>query len=262
MGAKSKHRRAFLSKHPICCFCAGERLAEEVDHVPSRVLFKSRQWPEGYEFPACTKCNRATRLDEQVIAMLSLIRSNSASPAEDAEIQERIRAVAHNHPDVLEEMKPRVSQLRQASRKYGIQPSKGETFMDLPMLSVRGPLVNGAVDNFSRKLACALFYKHTNAIVPAHASIAVRWYSNLQIDNDEIPRELADVLMEFPRLERARNNLQDQFFYRWGISDTKSMVAFLCFFRQSFAILAFVNCSISFPTAPEEAHILRPYTWA
>ena len=235
-------------------------MADEVDHVPSRVLFKDRQWPEGYEFTACTQCNRATRLDEQVIAMLSVIRSDVDSPVNADEVQERIRAVAHNHPDLLEEMKPTVSQLRQASRKYGIQPSKGETYLDLPMLSVRGPLLSRAVDNFTRELACALFYKHTETIAPAHATIAVRWYSNLQIENDEIPRELADVLVGFPKLERAKNNLQDQFFYRWAITDTKAMVAFLCFFRRSFAILAFVNSSVDLPTTPDlTSKIVQPF---
>ena len=131
MGAKSQHRRAFLSRHPKCCFCGGHRPAEEVDHVPSRVLFKDRHWPEGYEFPACARCNRATRLDEQVIAMLSLIHPDGHSPEERAEVQERIRAVAHNHPALLEEMKPSVSQLRQASRKYGIQPNQGQTYLEL-----------------------------------------------------------------------------------------------------------------------------------
>ena len=194
--------------------------------------------------------------------MLSLIHPDGHSPEERAEVQERIRAVAHNHPALLEEMKPSVSQLRQASRKYRIQPNQGQTYLDLPMLSVRGPLVGRAVENFTRKLGCALFYKHTESIVPARATITVRWYSNLQIENDEIPRDLAEVLLGFPKLERAKNDLQDQFFYRWGLSDTKTMAAFLCFFRHSFAILAFVNSSDELPTTPDEAHLLHPYAWA
>ena len=194
--------------------------------------------------------------------MLALVNTGSSLPVNSTDVQERIRAVAHNHPALVEEMQPTISQLRAAARRYGINPDPGQTHSDLPLLSVRGPLVNGAIDNFARKLACALFYKHTESIVPANAAIAVRWYSNLQIEHDEIPRELADLLVGIPKLQRARTNLNEQFFYRWAASDTNAMTAFLAFFRQSLAILTFVNASSSNPEAPENARILHPYAWA
>jgi hypothetical protein len=193
--------------------------------------------------------------------MLALIRSDNSSAVESEEVKERIRAVAHNCPGLLEEMKPTVSQLRNASLKYGIRPNKGETFVDLPLLSVRGPLVNNAVNNFSRKLACALHYKHAEIILPASATIEVLWYSNLEIDNDEIPREFVDVLIELPKLRRSNNDLQEQFFYRWGMTDTKTMLAFLCFFRRSFAILVLVNSSENLLATLNQANRLQPYAW-
>ena len=262
MGAKSESRKAFLHKHPLCCFCGGVRKSEEVDHVPSRVLFKDRQWPEGFEFPSCIRCNRATRLDEQVVAMLALVNTGPTQLADSAEVKERMRAVAYNHPALLAEMQPTIAQLRDAGRKYGIKPGAGQTHSDLPLLSVRGPLVNTAINNFARKLACALFYHHTGSIAPSNAAIAVRWYSNLQIEHDEIPRELANLLVGLPTLQRANTNLNEQFFYRWVVSDTKAMTAFLAFFRQSFAILVFVNSSELNPGALENATILHPYAWA
>lgn len=261
MRAKANRRREFFMRHPFCCFCGGSRASEETDHVPSRVLFRNRQWPEGFEFPACALCNRATALDEQVVAMLAFVCNSAAGQATPVEVEERIRGVANNHPAVLKEMEPTIAQLRGAARRYGIQPQIGRTHADLPLLSVRGPLVNAAIDNFARKLACALFYKHAERIVPSRALIAVRWYSNLQIESDQLPRELADLLVGLPRLQRASTNLQDQFFYRWAVTDTKAMAAFLCFFRQSFAILAFVNASEIEPGVPEKAHVLRPYAW-
>lgn len=223
MGAKASRRQAFLAQHPRCCFCGGAAPSEEVDHVPSRVLFKERKWPEGFEFPACTQCNRATALDEQVVAMLALVTASSSDPSLTAEVQARMQAIANNLPELFSEMQPTVAQLRGAARKYGLRPAQGETHRDLPLLSVRGPLVNGAINSFARKLACALFYKHTASIAPSEAPIAVRWYTNLQINNDEIPRELAELLVNFPTLVRAGTSLHDQFFYRWALSDTRSM---------------------------------------
>lgn len=262
MGAKSKRRKAFLAQHPLCCFCGGSSPSEEIDHVPSRVLFKDRQWPEGYEFPACSRCNRATALDEQVVAMLSLVSTSTADPSLATLAQERMQAVANNLPAVFKEMRPTTSQLREAGRKYGIRPAPGQALRDLPLLSVRGPLVNAAITNFGRKLACALFYNHTGAVAPPDADIAVRWYSNLQLMNDEIPQELAGLLVNFPELRRAKSDLQDQFLYRWAVSDTGRMYVFLAMFREAFAILAFVNASEANRGTPEGATVLRPNAWA
>ena len=194
--------------------------------------------------------------------MLALVNTGPTQLADSAEVKERMRAVAYNHPALLAEMQPTIAQLRDAGRKYGIKPGAGQTHSDLPLLSVRGPLVNTAINNFARKLACALFYHHTGSIAPSNAAIAVRWYSNLQIEHDEIPRELANLLVGLPTLQRANTNLNEQFFYRWVVSDTKAMTAFLAFFRQSFAILVFVNSSELNPGALENATILHPYAWA
>ena len=195
MGAKSNRRQRFILQNPFCCFCGGTALTEEVDHIPSRVLFKGRQWPEGFEFPAGSKCNRASALDEQIVAMLALVTASTSDPLISEEVKARMQAVANNHPAVLQEMQPSLSQLREAGRKYGIRPEPGQTHRDLPLLSVRGPPVNAAINNVARKLACALFYRHTSTIIPGEADFAVRWYSNLQIGNNEIPRELADILV-------------------------------------------------------------------
>jgi hypothetical protein len=105
-------------------------------------------------------------------------------------------------------------------------------------------------------------YKHTGNIAPPEAAIAVRWYSNLQIQNDEIPRELAGVLVGLPTLQRAGTSLNDQFFYRWAVADTQAMGAFLAFFRHSFAILVFVNASKDPSGIPDGATLLHPYAWA
>lgn len=259
MGSKSTYRKQFLSKHPTCCFCGGNFPAVEIDHIPSRVLFDNKHWPEGYEFPACIQCNRATRHDEQVVAMLSRVYPDAKSKEGQEEVQERIRAVAHNYPEVLEEMRPTARQVRSTLKKYGIEKPDGITTAELPFLSVSGPRLNAAIENFGRKLFCALFYKHTGVILPAKGGIAMKWFSNIQIENDEIPRDLAKLVVGFPTLSRSRTNLDRQFFYRYGISDTKQLAVFLAFFRQSFAILGYVNTDANDFDLPDNPKILRPF---
>src|SRR5438067_2662504 len=181
MGAKADRKRIFLVQHPLCCFCGGAAPSAEPDHVPSRVLFDNRQWPEGFEFPACVRCNRATRHDEQVVAMLSRLYPDAIADEGKAETYERIRAVAHNYPDILKEMEPTGDQIRVAAEKYKVTQLAN-------VLSVRGPLINRAIENFGRKLFCALFYKHGGSIVPHEGGVAIQCWTNLQIDADSIPR--------------------------------------------------------------------------
>jgi len=233
--------------------------ATEPDHIPSRVLFDNRQWPEGYEFPSCVPCNRETRHDEQVVAMLSRVYPDADTPEGEKETLERIRAVEHYYPEILIEMQSSIRQKRNAAKKYNIEIHKGMTSADIPALSVRGPLVNKAVTNFGRKLFLALYYKHTNEILTKKSGIALLWFSNLQIENGELPRELAGLVNNFPTLERCKTNLYDQFFYRYAFSDCGNQSVFIAFFRQSFAILGYINKNSSNFKLPEGATILGPF---
>jgi hypothetical protein len=221
-------------------------------------MFNQRQWPEGYEFPACITCNRSTRHDEQVVAMLSRIYTDPSTPEEEAEMRERMRAVSHNYPEVLKEMRPTVRQLRTAAKKYGIEKPDGGTYGDIPALCVIGPLVNRAVISFARKLFCALYYKHAEKILGRGGGIGIRWYTNLQLNAGEIPTNLATVMPEFPKLERSRQDLGDQFFYRWGLADTKNAAIFLALFRQSFGIVGYLHQDRSEIPESELVEIVGP----
>jgi hypothetical protein len=191
--------------------------------------------------------------------MLARIYPDATTAQGKAEAYERIRTVAHNYPEVLAELQPSARQLHNAAKQYGLQPEPGTSYTDLPILSVNGPLVTTAVENFSRKLFCALYYKHTSMILPLTGGIAVRWFSNIQLENDEIPQSLADILAGCPKLERAKTSLDEQFFYGWGVADTKALAAFLAFFRQSFAILGYVNRNAHAFRLPPDARIVQPF---
>lgn len=248
-----------MANHPFCCFCGGQTPSAEPDHIPSRVIFYKRRWPEGYEFPSCTACNRISRHDEQVVAMLSRLYPGPDTADKAREANERIRAVAYYYPEILDEMKARPEQVESTLEKYKLQKPDGVALSDLPFLSVSGPLINNAVANFGRKLFLALHYKYTNRILPKEGGIAIRWYSNLQVEHDEIPRELTQFVTGFPNLERSKTDLSDQFFYRFGITDDLKASLFLAFFGGSFAILGYVNAKGVDVDFHEGATILQPY---
>lgn len=168
--------------------------------------------------------------------------------------------VYKNHPELYREMQPSVRQYRDARKKYGLEPPVGEPITAIPVLSVAGPRIHKAVEQFSRKLFCALFYKHTGSVLGATGCIAMRWYTNIQIDANEIDQTVAKITPYLPKFERATMELSDQFFYRWGVTDTKRMGAFLAFFRESFAVLGIVTQDAK-PLSPiNKGVVLHPFS--
>ena len=55
----------------MCIFCGGNKPATTMEHCPPRAMFQNRQWPEGFEFPACADCNHGTGDVDVLIAMLA-----------------------------------------------------------------------------------------------------------------------------------------------------------------------------------------------
>lgn len=75
--AEQISKERFLAKNPRCLYCG--RRSEEPDHVPPRAYFQNGRWAEGYWFPACVNCNRATSQSEQVVAAFARIAATSES---------------------------------------------------------------------------------------------------------------------------------------------------------------------------------------
>jgi len=155
-------------------------------------------------------------------------------------------AIREEFPGLLEAMLPRTHrQYRKARKEYGLSLQPGQVSTDLHVLLLSDPRIQNAVRNFAQKLGLALYYRHAGMPIPKTGGVAARWYSNLQVESDAIPRGIAEVLPEFPKLSRGRVELTDQFFYRWGLADTKTIGTFLAMFRQSFAILGFVSADMA-----------------
>jgi len=241
MGDKARRRREFLARHPVCCFCGGTTPATTTDHVPSRQLFDKRQWPEGNEFPACEPCNRATKDEEQVVAMLARIYPDALTQEGQHEAQQIMEAVGRNYPGVLIEMRLSARKVREFLKKRGIEKDPKLSTRDYPFLNVSGPLVNHCVAVFAIKLLCALHYKHMQAIVPLAGGVVFRWYSNIQALDGDIPDDLLPMLGSQPKLVRCTTTLNDQFSYRYATGPDMKASAFFVTFRESFAIAGFVR---------------------
>lgn len=258
MGSSKKLKERFLGENPICCFCGGTAQAVELDHIPSRAIFLDRQWPEGFEFPACIECNRETRYDEEIVAFISRLYPDSTEERQKKEFVKLCTSINKYRPEIIDEMNGSAAAKKRAAKKYNIELEEGKTTKDLPFVTI-GPLVNDAVSNFSRKLVLALYYKHAGEVMPSGAGIAIRWFSNIEIVHDAIPRELQQYLVGYPNITRCNTDLRDQFHYGFAFSECRKLSIFLAFFRKSMAVAGAVNLDSQKFDLPEIAKVLGPY---
>jgi hypothetical protein len=101
---KMSKKRRLLAEHPYCCFCGGSAAATTSDHVPPKACFPDGFWPEGFEFPACEKCNHGTTKNDQIFgfyAMLLDFNEVNRSAAYSAKLKKLREGIANNCPEAL-----------------------------------------------------------------------------------------------------------------------------------------------------------------
>jgi hypothetical protein len=246
MGEKVRRKRLFLANHPLCCFCGGSEPAVTKDHVPAQSFLAERRWPEGYVFPACEKCNAATRLDEQVCNFLLRCYSTGDQLSLD-EFNAALTALINNHPGILEELCP-------GFRETGRFPTR----LGLPAVKIDGPQVRSAVQNYARKLFSALHYKETGRILPHAGGIAWSWWTNAE--TPDFPSDFVSRFRGVPALRRQKDVLIGQFRYLFTVTKEGEHGMYLVAFRRSFnmvGLVAFDSFFLMTNKPPPEA-ILRP----
>jgi len=241
VGQQKNRLEKFLKEHPFCCFCGGAEHATSKDHLPPRTVFRDKKWPEGYEFPACEKCNNGSAENDALVGMMSRF-----GPGDDSRDPERedskklIQAFKERHPDVAKEMILRTNEVRQVFRKEKLEKPAGLAYAEIPIVRIPKRIIN-AVEQFSEKLICALHYKHTNRkIVPSKECLKIRWWTNVSLISGKFPTELGSIVRGAVSLKNGNVSLHDQFSYKFGVSDDGMIGAYLATFRKSFAIFGLV----------------------
>lgn len=236
MGEKNRqlsHTRAFLLSHTRCIFCS--ETAEEIDHIPPKRVFRSKQWPEGFEFPACMSCNQGSKDHDQLFSLLVRLCDSKDMCAYEREEMDKILKALHRHfPELGKEMNNlSIRQRRNLGKSIGMAPESGKTYSDLPFLKIPEEL-SQAITVVSAKITKALFYKHSEKILPTTASIRMHWFTNINVMTGNSP--LIEPLLQMLQLkgELVRNNasLRDQFDYRHNISPDHTIAVFACVFSQ------------------------------
>jgi hypothetical protein len=255
MGTRKLKRAKFFAEHPWCCFCGGGTVAATEDHVPSRAIFDSRKWPEGYNFPACNACNAVTRRDELIIAMMARIRNrddHTNDEQQDREMRRAMDGVRNNFPNAYREMRVTANDVRRFLKNTGRERHASASLSDVPVIKVGDPEFLAAIRAFATKLMCALHYKHTGMVVPPKGVIASWFFSNVQVFDGQIPPNILSLVQGQPSLVRSKNDLHDQFSYQFALAAEKTTSVFLCSFRESFALIGLVSAADDLPQAFEE----------
>jgi hypothetical protein len=217
---KLTKQQRFLADHPFCCFCGGTVAATTRDHVPSRAFFLNRDWPEGYEFPSCSKCQGESRVAELTCA--AVMRSAPAPNGLDVdEVAKLYRGAAKYDPETFQEFlgPERTSGLAlPASVRRRLRRPDGAAVSNL------GPRIHVQIGQYIVKLTKALYYMHFGRIVPAQAAIEYYMASNAEVGE---PHERQLAAMRFSKEPvlvpcsnaRTRAPISDQFHYSYVGSD-------------------------------------------
>lgn len=241
MGNQRVNRQAFFAAHPYCCFCGGTQKAVEEDHIPARSLFRERQWPQGYVFPACSECNDSSRTDELVLGYIVRIRIGEYDELAYREYKAADEKLKRRRPEWAAEMREFsrrrvINTLRETDLAANGLPSPPEIYlMSLPQAYA------DAMQRYAEKLGKALYYLHTGRILPSTGLVKAEAHTNAEYASKQFSLEGFKRLPVEPVLTRSGKNLEDQFRYVYGIRDDDLSASFMVYFGESIAmtIMAF-----------------------
>jgi len=271
MGDSKRRKSKFFAEHPRCCFCEGSQRATTEDHQPARSLFDSRCRPEGYVFPACERCNAASRRDEAILAFVTRLNYTEAelSPEQIRDWRRALAGMRHNFPQLTELLT--ANQKRAFLKERGIVRPANLALADLNMVALDQETIDNAFSTCALKLFCALYYKDVGIIVPRTGGVFARWFMNIDVLQGAIPDEFVALLRRHPTLHRANVNLKSQFTYRYNVRKMPSMLfASVSSESRSLGSVAYVStllalmgqqksyCDPSTGTAQRDAAKLHP----
>jgi hypothetical protein len=152
-------RTKLLEAHPRCIYCGAP--ARTTDHCPPRCFFKSRIWPEKYEFPACEPCNASARHDEQALAVI--VRATALS-LPSPEWEKLVQGAKNNQPEVVAEWMSMSRNEQKDALRNTFGRDAGDNRRRLGWMTINlGPLTKAMITRFMVKLAKALYFRHVKA---------------------------------------------------------------------------------------------------
>jgi hypothetical protein len=241
MGMSKICRQQFFAINPTCIFCGGSEPAKTIEHCPPKAMFDQKQWPEGYEFPACEECNCGSSDQDLIIAWMARIDYTDMSAEGDTQTTGLLKAVHNQNPKLIKKLLPSALEAKRTNRELGIKPAPGKTHAEAGVVNIT-PEMKTAVHTFSKKLTKAVYRMHTQKIFPADGCLMLGWFTNVEFVKESgfIPfNVMNDIAGITPPIERTGKSLDNRFRYKFSVTGDSKLFALQAMFGNSFGLIVF-----------------------
>jgi hypothetical protein len=228
---KSRGRQEILSSHPRCIYCPTPH-ASTLEHMPPRGLFKDKQRPSGWEFPACSDCNEGSRGADAVAQMLSLIQ-----PFEEGGWQfDRMKKVL---PSARKQAPRAYQEISSNEKAKPLWVKKRGLLMDVVEVTADGPSTVAHLDAFAGKMALAVFAELTGRPIELDGTLFTQWYLNVGLSQEAYHAHLS-ILPNFAKLQQGKKTSDGQFWLHYN-TDMKSIMAALIVFHGNLSVMTIAS---------------------
>lgn len=233
MGEANQKKRRFLELHPVCAFCGGGVAAVSEEHCPPKSMFRGRNWPQGFNWPACKSCNGGTSNDDLLLALIA--RASAEDP--DRSLPGLLKLANRQFPGLTSRMLPSAIEARKLNRRIGTLPAPGQTHQEVSAIKIP-PEAKAAVRKVCAKLGKAIYYKETGRVFPNDGCIILQWETRSRRDSEFFTaKALADIPAVFIETKRSGKFLDDQFQIKVSATNEGAYLSVQVQFSQSICAL-------------------------
>jgi hypothetical protein len=252
---------------PFCIFCGGQTKACTQDHVPAKVFFRNKVWPEGHLFPACKQCNDATRKDEQLLAFVARF---GHGPNEDEDFEEWRKMnldISRYQRDVWQNLVMRPIEKRRALEVLGIERPDGMFLDDIPIVKISSNIIGRSMNRIGFKIGASLHFLHTNKMIHHNGGCFISFRLNSQGLHDVLDPPELGVYFKEGTVRRDKVDLASQFWYKFCATEdgvgSVSNVLFRSSFSMSIIVVADKMEAMRQASFPEGfwTDIVAPFNW-
>ena len=218
----------FLRKHPFCCFCGGNEPASTIDYQPAKIVFPDKLRPQEMKFPACASCNKQTRADE---ALLALVCRFIGSPRRDLapdRLRDTLTTVRQRFPGLLEKMDQGQAWIQQRGR-----------LVRQGAINVNQPEVHESMCRVAAKLALAIYYQNKGTPAATTCRIKTLWTHCQNLNRFQQVTNVIRVLPEQADLKMGTWKSDESFFLTFLLEGGK--LASMSIFHEAVALIALLQ---------------------
>jgi len=219
----------------FCVLCGGKRLAQGVEHAPPKIMFMDKLRAEGFEFPACDRCNNGSGPVDQLATFLAL------SQAPESVLKKR--AMSEYDLKVTKGISNNSPLLYDKSKRVLVRDESGKLSTAYEVELRRDVSEKFAL--WAAKQTLALWHKHTGKIASHRATVNVDILTNAKHPEIEVAR-VVKLMKVSGSLGAPGESSSKQFSYKIEVDPSRNW-AFV--FAQYHGGLAFISILNDSPTA-------------